>query len=389
MTLDRVKVIDVEADYPVWRKYADQAGIHGVVISYLNIHRDNFYRCETTVDGMRFVTARGWEDLSEMLYAYERLGKTMDEDVVGQYLQYPSIAKDFANYLELYNRYQKDYQVDEILSGVIRPGTLNKLRYAAFDERVEIVSLLLSRLSADFREWWETDRYVGHLYAILKEFQRRCLLSSAEGTIPGTVSGSPADTTSGTPAGTASVSPAHTAPADKVSAFSANEARTAGENTSAYTATIESIAAGLKLQVHHRLDAGQSEKALTAEYRPVFHACDRYVLLLSEKIPKNAEAAFSLLRESFMKDRERLDTAAEKTSARLEYAFDFMEAAFGESQEMVYFITELSVSLYAMDFLKEHESPRYYRYNKSLLFDDAQAGIRRQLDEIRSEMRGE
>ena len=388
VTLDRVKVIDVEADYPVWRKYADHVGIHGAVISYLNIHRDNFYRCETTVDGMRFVTARGWEDLSEILYAYERLGKTMDEDVVGQYLQYPSIAKDFANYLELYNRYQKDYQVDEILSGVIRPGTLNKLRYAAFDERVEIVSLLLSRLSADFREWWETDRYVGHLYAILKEFQRRCLLSSAEGTIPGTVSGSPADTTSGTPAGTASVSPAHTAPADKVSAFSADEARTAVENTSAYTATIESIAAGLKLQVHHRLDAGQSEKALTAEYRPVFQACDRYVLLLSEKIPKNAEAAFSLLRESFMKDRERLDTAAEKTSARLEYAFDFMEAAFGESQEMVYFITELSVSLYAMEFLKEHESPRYYRYNKSLLFDDAQTGIRRQLDEIRSEMRG-
>ena len=389
VTLDRVKVIDVEADYPVWRKYADQAGIHGAVISYLNIHRDNFYRCETTVDGMRFVTARGWEDLSEMLYAYERLGKTMDEDVVGQYLQYPSIAKDFANYLELYNRYQKDYQVDEILSGVIRPGTLNKLRYAAFDERVEIVSLLLSRLSADFRKWWETDRYVGHLYAILKEFQRRCLLSSAEGTIPGTVSGTPAGTASVSPAGTASVSPAHTAPADKVSAFSADEARTAGENTSAYTATIESIAAGLKLQVHHRLDAGQSEKALTAEYRPVFQACDRYVLLLSEKIPKNAEAAFSLLRESFMKDRERLDTAAEKTSARLEYAFDFMEAAFGESQEMVYFVSELSVSLYAMDFLKEHESPRYYRYNKSLLFDDAQTGIRRQLDDIRSEMRGE
>lgn len=153
VTLDRVKVIDVEADYPVWRKYADQAGIHGAIISYLNIHRDNFYRCETTVDGMRFVTARGWEDLSEMLYAYERLGKTMDEDVVGQYLQYPSIAKDFANYLELYNRYQKDYQVDEILSGVIRPGTLSKLRYAAFDERVEIVSLLLSRLSADFKNW--------------------------------------------------------------------------------------------------------------------------------------------------------------------------------------------------------------------------------------------
>ena len=217
---------------------------------------------------MRFVTARGWEDLSEMLYAYERLGKTMDEDVVGQYLQYPSIAKDFANYLELYNRYQKDYQVDEILSGVIRPGTLSKLRYAAFDERVEIVSLLLSRLSADFKNWWE-------------------------------------------------------------SAFSADTAPSVSENEASCTSILESIVNDLKLQVHSRLDAGQSEKALTAEYRPVFQACDRYVLLLSERIPENSGAAFDLLRESFMKDRERLDAAAERTSARLEYAFDFMEAAFG------------------------------------------------------------
>ena len=317
----RSTTIDVEADYPVWRKYADQAGIHGAVISYLNIHRDNFYRCETTVDGMRFVTARGWEDLSEMLYAYERLGKTMDEDVVGQYLQYPSIAKDFANYLELYNRYQKDYQVDEILSGVIRPGTLSKLRYAAFDERVEIVSLLLSRLSADFKNWWETDRYVGHLYAILKEFQRRSLPSAADRTAP---------------TDTASASQAHTTLADKASAFSADTARSVSENEASCTSILESIVNDLKLQVHSRLDAGQSEKALTAEYRPVFQACDRYVLLLSERIPENSGAAFDLLRESFMKDRERLDAAAERTSARLEYAFDFMEAAFGESQEMVY-----------------------------------------------------
>ena len=64
VTLDRVKVIDVEADYPVWKEYAQQVGIHGSILSYLDIHRENFYRMETTVDGKAFVTARGWEDLS-------------------------------------------------------------------------------------------------------------------------------------------------------------------------------------------------------------------------------------------------------------------------------------------------------------------------------------
>ena len=33
------------------------------------------------------------------------LGKKTDRDVVGQYLQHPKIAKDFANYLELYYKY--------------------------------------------------------------------------------------------------------------------------------------------------------------------------------------------------------------------------------------------------------------------------------------------
>ena len=51
---------------------------------------------------MQFVTARGWEDLSEILHTYEALGLTADREVVGQYLQMPAIAKDFANYLELY-----------------------------------------------------------------------------------------------------------------------------------------------------------------------------------------------------------------------------------------------------------------------------------------------
>jgi hypothetical protein len=54
---------------------------------------------ETTVDGKRFVTARGWEDMSELICVCEGLGKKIDEDVVVQYIQYPRIAKDFSNYL--------------------------------------------------------------------------------------------------------------------------------------------------------------------------------------------------------------------------------------------------------------------------------------------------
>ena len=36
---------------------------------------------------------------------------------MAQYIQHPKIAKDFANYLELYGKYQTDYQIEEILKG--------------------------------------------------------------------------------------------------------------------------------------------------------------------------------------------------------------------------------------------------------------------------------
>lgn len=67
VTLDRVKKIDIEEDFGVWKEYAYRRGIHGAILSYLEIRREHFYRVETTADGLQFVTARGWEDLSELM----------------------------------------------------------------------------------------------------------------------------------------------------------------------------------------------------------------------------------------------------------------------------------------------------------------------------------
>jgi len=109
VTMDRVKKIEVEADFQIWKEYAYSQGIHGAVISYLNTRKQNFYQMETTVDGRNFATPRGWEDLSNLIQVYEKLGKAVDRQVVVQYIQFPKIARDFANYLELYYKYRTDY----------------------------------------------------------------------------------------------------------------------------------------------------------------------------------------------------------------------------------------------------------------------------------------
>lgn len=140
VTLDRIKKMDVEADYGAWKEYAYQAGIHPSILAYLEIRKDCFYRMETTVDGKAFVTARGWEDLSRFIQVYEELGKKIDREVVYQYLQHGKIAKDFANYYELYRKYKEDYGIERILKGQFQQETIQRLKFAAFDERLSVGS---------------------------------------------------------------------------------------------------------------------------------------------------------------------------------------------------------------------------------------------------------
>ena len=109
VTWDRLKRIDVEPDYRVWKEYAYQKGVHPAILTYLDINKDDFYRIETTVDGKCFVTARGWSDLSDMIRLYEQNGLVVDELLVAQYLQNQRIAKDFAIYYDLFNKYKSDY----------------------------------------------------------------------------------------------------------------------------------------------------------------------------------------------------------------------------------------------------------------------------------------
>ena len=118
VTYDRVKRIYIEEDFSVWKEYAYKAQIHGAILSYLEIKKNNFYSVVSDLDGKRFVTARGWEDLSQVMKVYEQLGFAIDYDFVVQYLQDEEIARDFAAYYELYNKYKNIYRIPEILEGI-------------------------------------------------------------------------------------------------------------------------------------------------------------------------------------------------------------------------------------------------------------------------------
>ena len=314
VTLDRIKRIDVQPDFEVWKEYAYEQGIHPAVISYLELRRKNFYRMENTVDGRIFATARGWEDLSRLIQVYETLGKEVDREVVYQYIQHPMVAKDFASYLALYNKYKTDYAVEDLLQGKWTPSTLGKIRNASLDEHLSIVGLLNGKLSQLFADCYFMDAYVTKLYGYMTEYR------------------------------------------DNLPEM-----------------TLESI---YKKAENDFQTAKKSELLTKNEEKVFIRTVNFFENEISEK------AAYEQVKTAFAEEADSLETQIEYTSQTLQNVFDFMEAAFGDSQEMVAFITELNANYYSLWFIRENGSDQYYRHNKGLLFDNRQKQILGQMEEL-------
>ena len=91
------------------------------------------------------------------------------------------------------------------------------------------------------------------------------------------------------------------------------------------------------------------------------------------------QEAFDLLRGQFRALADQRETTQKTAAAALEAAFDFMEQAFAESQEMVVFVTELTVNPASHQFLTENGCERYFKYNKDLLLDHRKAALQQEL----------
>ena len=171
VTWDRLKRIDIEPDYKAWKEYAAETLVHGAIRSYLDIKESDFYRVESTVDGKTFVTARGWSDLSDMLRLYEKNGLKVDTELVIQYLQNKEVAKGFALYYDLYNKYRSDYQIGRIFAGEADEEVLSRAREAKFDEKLSLLGLLLSGLEEKFAAVETEEKVAESLLAAAKELR--------------------------------------------------------------------------------------------------------------------------------------------------------------------------------------------------------------------------
>ena len=142
VTLDRVRYMKVEPDFPIWKHYAVERGLHPAVLSFLELRPERFYVMEPGEKG--FVTGRAWEDLSEILLTMEELDLGVEDVLFGQYLQDEDTAAEFTFYYRLYEKWKKELKPEQILTGAADMPT--NLPSLPFDERLCIVWLLLQRI---------------------------------------------------------------------------------------------------------------------------------------------------------------------------------------------------------------------------------------------------
>lgn len=331
VTMDRLKVLSVEADYRVWKEYAQERGLHTAILNFLELKKEYFYKIETTVNGRSYVTARGWEDLSEILTLYEEEGMKVDETLVEQYLRNDKIVREFTAYYDLFNKYKKEYQTEEILNGTRSEQTVERARIAAFDERLSLLGMLVDKMMSEIRENMETSDYLSDLFTGLKAIKN------------------------------------------------AAEKQTEGEKSVTVEEMLEKQADARKKQMEASLKAGNLSETEKRKNNRIVRFLEEAKKELYLDGQKDALDAFAKVKAKFEKELSEMKTETMKIKARLENLFSFVEETFAEGNEMLILVTELTVNHNSARFISRFGCDAYQKHNENLMLTERQTLLKEEI----------
>ena len=329
VTWDRLKRIDIEPDYSVWKEYAYKKGIHPSITSYLDIKKDNFYKIETTIEGKTYITARGWSDLSDMIQLYEKNRIPVKESLIVQYLRNEKIAKDFAVYYDLFNKYQADYQVPDILAGKATDEIMARARTAKFDERLALLGLILDAIGTECHEVYLLENSQRNLLDALKNVKKELASPSAD--------------------------------------------------------PLKSLDKAIS-ERKKELKQGKTANTLSKDQQNILNETCLVLGSIKNAVqtqrPENNAEAFKKIKAMFDARTGELKKKADSCKKQMSNAFVFCEKVFLEGQEMLIFVTELTINYYTATFISRYGCDEYFKHNKELLFYDRQKEIISELENM-------
>lgn len=313
-TLDRLKVLKVEADFNVWKTYAAKNQVHEAILTYLEIHRQDFYEIETTLTGKNFVTGRGWEDLSEAIVLYEEKGYKVDSLMISQYIHNERIVEDFATYYDLFCKYRSDYKIRDILAGEVDDEIKERAKEAGFDERLSVVNLLLEGIVPRIVSNMEKEDGLKMLLPTLKQLK----LDASD------------------------------------DAFDVSK-QLEEEITS----------------IHNRMLREKAGSGLSSRHQHIFSYCMNFyhngIRDMEMQQKHTGNDAFTIIKKAFDQEVSKLKQEAKQLGLELHEAFKFVEENFDSSYEVILLVTQLTVNTSCARFIAEYGCEDYYRNNDTLM----------------------
>lgn len=100
---------------------------------------------------------------------------------------------------------------------------------------------------------------------------------------------------------------------------------------------------------------------------------------------KTGMDAFVLLKADFDKRVKAMKQQADAAGKHLSNVFTFCEQAFGDGQELLILVTELTISYYGAHFISRYGCKEYFNHNKELLFYERQKEIIAELEQLELE----
>lgn len=315
-TMDRLKIIDVEPEYKVWREYATTRGIHGAILSYLDIRKHDFYLIETSLKGKSYVTPRGWEDLSAMIYMYEENKFIVEEEFIIQYLRNEEVARDFSVFYELYNKYKSDYEVDTILKGEASEQVYERARFANFDERLSLLGILLNVIHSNIRLFIEKEKVILRLREIMINVKEEAKDKSV---------------------------------VDILRTFSST------------------LAKELKLKL--------TANSISNDQRLAEKLLINSVNSLLKLASLNGADGFEEVRKKFNSMVKELEHDKLNIDTELENLFNFVDDNWGLAKEMVIVVNDITMNTKTSQYVSKNGCDKYFMYNKALLFNDRKESL--------------
>ncbi len=335
VTLDRVRSMEIEADYKVWRAYAQKRQIHTAVLAYLDLKQENFYQIREKQEGSCFVTARGWEDLSWILQVYEELEIPVTKELAEEYIRDGEIAADFAGFYQLCRKYEKEWEPDRLFSLENRENPTEKaklLEGAGLDEKLLLMNGLEQGLTERVKTCLLEKAYMNGIYEELARIKKEAAGGRAFDEIL--------------------------------------ESCICGKKERDAILKDQGLLSGEEWEIRQRVTRWLQEKRQ-----------ERKLLEGQTEAP-----SFPWLKETFYRETLKLKRAEEEVKDALEYSITFMKEVCAKGQELALFLTHLSGNEEIMAFIRQHGCETYLKEGEILLASEAEEALKKEIQDFQKQI---